>query len=218
MAIKDQALNRFVYYPIPKNASTTIKHWLFAYYKANGVDGFEGDIKRRAHKFFPASKKDGGKIGWFTGRQHHFAVVRDPIKRFISAYRNRVLHQGCLEKNPEAFVAAKLGLKPGLNEFVQRFPEYADLNREIAHHCAPQTAFIGKIFRRLDRVYDISELAILEQDLIRLTGFEQSFLVKQSGGKLIEVEELEETSRAFLQKYLQKDFDMLEDLGLGKPG
>lgn len=212
MAIHDQVSGKFTYYPIPKNASTTIKHWLFDYYKANGVAGFDSDARGRVHKCFPTPQKNGGRIGWLKKRGLHFTVVRDPVRRFISAYRNRVLNRGCLAKNAEMIVAAGLSLTPGLNEFIRNFSEYANLSREVAHHCSPQAEFIGKIYRRIDKIYDISELSLLEQDLIELTRFEQSFAALKSGGKSVEVEELDDASRKFLEVYLCKDFEMMKAL------
>lgn len=213
MPIRDKVADRFTYYPIPKNASTSIKYWLFQYYKSENISGYAGERVKAVHKHFPAPLKDGGKIRKNDLNTFKFAVVREPIKRFISAYKNRVLHHQCLGKVKERIIATNLNLHPGINEFIYHFEKYSEISKEIFHHCTPQYLFIGKIYKDLDKIYEISQIPELQNDLNELTGFDRPFGVRQTGGNQFEIDDLDEHSEQFLQKFLKQDFELREQLG-----
>ena len=59
-----------------------------------------------------------------------FCVIRDPVKRFVSGYTNRILFHRDLAPVP-------------FDEFVSRFEEFRDAEILVAEHFKPQVDFIG---------------------------------------------------------------------------
>ena len=159
--LKDKQL---IYIPIPKNACSTIKHALyeieygkeFDYDWANewGYEDIHDYYKKRNHAFMGKNTLDSNPKTIFT-------VIRDPVKRLISCYRNRVVDLRDLEKSKPALHQRGLPLEPDLNTFVLRLEEYRQANKIIEHHSRPQyeflgngLAYIGKVFplRRMDKL------------------------------------------------------------------
>lgn len=59
-----------------------------------------------------------------------FCIIRDPVKRFVSGYTNRILFHRDLTPVP-------------FDEFVSRFEEFRDAEILVAEHFKPQVDFIG---------------------------------------------------------------------------
>ncbi len=59
-----------------------------------------------------------------------FCIIRDPVKRFVSGYTNRILFHRDLSPLP-------------FDEFVSRFEEFRDAEILVREHFMPQVDFIG---------------------------------------------------------------------------
>ena len=74
-----------------------------------------------------------------------FCVVRDPVERFISAFKNRVLtHDECEEKD--------------FGRFVDNFDYYYETNRSVGIHFRPATDFYGTDRSIYDKVFRLEHL------------------------------------------------------------
>ena len=79
-------------------------------------------------------------------------VKRDPVKRFVSGYTNRVLHHNKLG-----------GMKPSITEFIDRFPYFYSRYSDIETHFKPQVNFFGLDKSIFTHVFDTSEMSLVKE-------------------------------------------------------
>jgi hypothetical protein len=152
-----------IFHPIPKNACSTVKHLLFEMEFGRPFDcdrdgtGQIGQI----HQYYKARKDaraelEGSKelSGMFR-----FAIVRDPVKRLISCYRQKVVDEGTLRTSEQALRTMHLSTDPDLDFFVLNLENYRKGNRNIRDHTLPQAACLGGSLDFFDRLYPIEAFA-----------------------------------------------------------
>jgi len=91
-----------------------------------------------------------------------FTVVRDPIRRLMSVYTNRVADKGDLHNSRKLKKRKVLPLDPDPDTFFQNLARYCRLSSVIRHHVLPTAIFTGRNLNRYDRVFrtdQIDELA-----------------------------------------------------------
>jgi hypothetical protein len=149
---------RVLYFPVPKNAGTSLRACIFEVdngypYRNLLINGHEvqlWELLARPGPFEPTVAPPGvAKI----------AVIRDPWRRLISAYRNRVLHYreaalGAMERHK---VRADLPETPPFRIFVENLAEYRKIP-QIAHHTNPQVHFLGADPLFYDHLFDVAAL------------------------------------------------------------
>lgn len=129
----------------------------------------EGEV----HSLFPSH--------YFEPLKHasvyKFAVIRDPIERFLSAYRHRVLDARELDAEAlkgsdhyTAFRRRQLKPNPTIGELIENLERYRFDVYQIKHHTDPQVLFLGHDPRHFDRVFLFEELPILPTEIERATG------------------------------------------------
>jgi hypothetical protein len=158
------------YVSTPKVASSSIKMMLYE------LD--TGD------KWCDLVDRGGARIGIHRWRGHapntplpslsgyfKFCVVRDPVQRLISAYRNRVVRQRQLHK-VDPLVMSRLGLSPdpSLAEFVGQLASYQEASPDILHHTSKQVRFIGRDLSVYSRVFQFEDFDDLEEEVARIAG------------------------------------------------
>ena len=159
-------------YTSPKVLSTSLKYLAFEVENGRPFDDFViAGRQVHVHNFYPAERfKPVNKSEY----PHVVAFVRDPVKRFVSMFRNRVARKH--QQSAHLWRKAEsLGLPedPSFSEFIARFDDYSALMIEIRHHAAPQIEYLGLDEGFYDRIF--TEKSIPE--------FEK--LVKELGGKEI---------------------------------
>ena len=164
----------FAYAPIPKNACTSIKILLFEIMNDKPFTDYFDNI----HGVFDYKAVDFARFA--TDRDHFkFAIVRDPLDRFVSAYNNRVLfHQELseawlAEKAPDelqALKARRLLFTPDINSFARSLADYIAVSVKIMHHFVPQHLFLQSQPAAFDRIYNIRQLGDLQADFSRRMG------------------------------------------------
>lgn len=200
---------KFGYKNLPKIASTSIKA---AIYQMETGEVFcrekEGmDVHTYMRK---------NKTGDISTCEKRFVVVRDPVERFLSAYKNRVRFHGELS---EPFIRKKFPsyywdvpyFAPGLGQFIDHFEDYFPI-KPIFHHCRPIVDFFGnQTLNQFTHVYKLDELSRFEGDLSELTGKEVVFEHKQTGGKKYFVRDLTKAQIRKLVKFYEADYELLSD-------
>lgn len=203
------AAYRLAYLPIPKVACTSIKDML---YEAEHGSKFAPQTrpdgtKYFIHKLFPALPFEELDMAELADL-HRIAVVRDPIKRLLSAYRNRVVHHRELSNEAVGtrLSEANLPANPDLATFIRYLRRYAKCVRSIGHHTRPQVDFLGRDPSWISRLYRFSELEILAEDVRRLTNSNVSLPWLQKGGPKIKVEDLNPKQIDKLREYYAEDY------------
>jgi hypothetical protein len=182
---------RFVYYPIPKCACTSLKTAIFEHngppkegrYDENiGVHGWHGygtyRWERRRLLLRP----------WLRA----FCIIRDPIDRFVSGYRNRIVHHG------------DLGEVPTINEFALALEEHASANSAVHHHFAPMTEFVGRDPSIFHRIFTLNQLDQIPNYL----GVRLNIPRTQEGGPKLTRSHLSDEALGHLQRYYADDYQI----------
>jgi len=166
------AIDRFqlAYMAVPKAACSTVKAML--------ADADPGIVKpeqhntgnRWYHQTYPTRRFRPDRFAKYDG-YFSFTVVRDPIRRLMSVFTNRVADmkelQNCRRlrnKRPD------LPTDPDPDFFFENFYTYRELSSSIRHHTRESRLFTGPDFDKYDRVYRTDEIDILSADLSQRCG------------------------------------------------
>lgn len=228
---------RIGYQNVPKVATTSIFSYL--YLACHGVEYQGHKINQRkvqsVHNYFRHRLEESLVLAnskqVLQGYEDYFsfAITRDPVKRFISMYSNRVVHYR--ELSAETKHAAKLierGLEfdPQINLLVQNLEGYMECQPSIFHHARPQMDFLGPDLSVYNRIVDISEVnGIINEirEFWRKEGMSelcnrtpQDPGRKQTGGPKLELYELLPESFEKLLEYYSEDYKNLPTVSLSE--
>jgi len=134
------------------------------------------------------------------------AVVRDPIRRFLSGYSNRVLHYRELSEEKAGERLKELGLRPDpdLPLFVENFQKYCKASRWIGHHFSKQQTYLGKNKRYYNHIFQLEKIGELAEFLNAKLNVNATFPRLQTGGQKIDFSDLPLDLRS-------KVFDIVSD-------
>jgi len=196
------------YQHIPKVACTSIKYAL--YQLRTGKEFSEEKAEKNIHDYFWNEHKDISEANF------RFIVLRDPIKRFLSAYSNRVTHhkelsKEFLEKKPAGKLLLskkEIPINPSLHDFIKYFKEYQTIPT-INHHTKPIIEFGIKDLDFFTHIYKMEELARLESDILKHYNTDFKLPRLQTGGIKFKVSDLNEDEMEFLLDYYKEDYRLL---------
>lgn len=197
----------FLYAPIQKVACSSIKSSLVEHFCAMQNGGALRPKHKFVHKYFASQPKF-----WITldalekCKLFKFCVVRDPVDRFVSGYRNRIfdnedLIAGQTRKTPEG----ELPNFPDIEFFATHLGEYCAANARIDWHFRPQLQIIVEP-TAFDRVYDISEIENLYADLKDKCGVSLT-LQNQNASRTPEPTQLSPTAKKAVMDFYGGDYD-----------
>lgn len=206
MSIYSAALN-IRYYPVPKVACTSVKQLLHAL--DHGTPHSGGSI----HNIYGTPAFGREQPAREPG-ELRIALVRDPIRRFVSAYRNRIHGH----KEAAHWKLRKLGLPtdlkpfPELNEFVRELEDYQTRVPSLEHHTLPMVHFLGRDPGFYDHIFRMEEVPALEALLSERAGRQVTLPVTQTGGPQLGTDALGEEELGRLRDYYRADYAFLEAL------
>ncbi|MGB3512824.1 MAG: tetratricopeptide repeat protein, partial [Microcoleaceae cyanobacterium] len=148
------------YLPIPKCASTTLK---YIFYPLKFHQEYLEPIEKIHQFWYPHTNVCQNLQN--LDNYFKFTIIRDPIKRFLSCYKNLVLHHKSLWLKAVKGKAKNAGLKcePDINYFVENLENYFEISDAINHHALPQSQYIGKDLNIYDLICPIENLENLRQ-------------------------------------------------------
>lgn len=199
------------YQPIPKVACTSIKEVFFRAATGLPFSPALAEGANHVHRYFDLRMRDVSAAGF------RFVVVRDPIKRLLSAFSNRVLHHKELSRNyverlnlNPALELESFAFDPSLAQFVERFQTYRQIPT-IDHHFRPISEFSAPL-KAFDKVYPFEALDDLVADLQQRTGVQMSLPHSQRGGPKLQVKDLPPKVFDKLVDIFAADYAMLDGL------
>lgn len=198
------------YQAIPKVACTSIKDALFTLVTAEQPVRTNLAGSQNVHTYFGARASDMG------GAKFKFVVLRDPIKRFLSGFNNRVVQYRELS---EAYLRSQnlqavLDLDgfvpdPTLAQFVDRIELYMRVPT-IHHHFRPVSEIISPL-AAFDKVYPFEELPQMCRDIARLAQRPFSLPHAQRTAAKHTTKNLSSTLRDRLLSLCASDYELMRD-------
>ena len=199
---------KLVYYPVAKNANSSAKLFFLKHLKIDKNYYFLSD-KVPEYKINQDSKyknldKKYNLINFlpsYTPFQkvdvdEKCCIVRDPLKRFISAYKNRVLfHKDVGFQNLN------------INEIIEKMENNSFDNR----HFLPQTYWLGNNLKYFTIVSNISNIEIFINGVNNFFQNKVEFPRIQTGGNVENIE-LNNNQITKLKKIYSSDYDLIGDL------
>ncbi|MTH80214.1 sulfotransferase family 2 domain-containing protein [Paracoccus aestuariivivens] len=138
------------YTAIPKNACTSMKCF---FYHINTGDDFAEVSPKKKMGYQGIHHVDGYRMGKFNPAAYdnnkdkeHAAIIRDPLDRFKSAFKNRLFQFNDIRSRPQATEkSAELGLndQPTFAYFIDRLEDYLRASNVIRFHLRPAHFFLG---------------------------------------------------------------------------
>lgn len=202
------AEHKLSYVPVPKVACTSLKAMFFEIENGFAFQPFSTSGRKWwIHDFFrsiPFSDQPTEKMADHV----RMAVVRDPVKRLLSCYGNRVVHHQELSKHKafKQLSEADLPFSPDLSTFVRLLPRYYAAVRSIRHHAMPMVDYLGRDPQFYTHLYRIEETADMARDVERITGKKATLAHRQNGGPKIGVDALSEEEIALLKDFYAEDY------------
>ena len=152
------------YFSVPKVACTSIK--MMMYELETGVPARDDIAAGRMGVIHDAVKSlpYGQYVKRDLDGHATFAVVRDPVSRIESCYRDKVLGEKMMHLllDREAFERLGLEERPSFADFVARLEDYRAASGLIRHHSQPLPMFLGlkpAFFDALFGMHRLGELA-----------------------------------------------------------
>ena len=196
---------------LPKCGSTSVLKML--YELENGVPLVAPEFKGRIHRW--GRKKKSAPMSKVSRR---IVIIRDPVKRFLSAYTNRVNAKKQLSKsfvketNPLVF-SEITHFNPTFEQFVDEFELYRKV-RPIYHHTKPICDFIKPW--SLDYFTDVipmEQLSMIEGVISNIFNCDAVLGRHQvtAAGKKIHLSDISEKQLYKILDFYSEDYKFLSD-------
>ncbi len=213
---------KLLYVSIPKCACTSLKNCMF--YLENNFDykTFKNNGKNfDIHKLYPSMYFDNlinklekqYKINEFT----KICLIRDPIKRFISAYTNRVNHHK--ELSPKRIQECDLDpdmANPNFIKFVRHYHLYRNV-KSIKHHTDSMYKFIGEDPNFYDKIFNLNNINQISEFLKNKFDIDYTIPKLQTGGggadsiDINAIKEKRPNIYSKLEQFTSKDYDLFSN-------
>lgn len=202
---------KIAYMAVPKAACSSVKAALAAIDPNQPGNDPGAYGQKQVHSIYPTQRFRMHR--WERVNSYfRFTVVRDPLKRLLAVYTNRVVALGelhnCRNINRGRF---NLPADPDPDFFFQNLAQYIAASSSIKHHALPTVVFTGADLGRYSRVYRTDEIALLEQDLsghmdqqVRVPHF-------NSSEKRLTLDDLKPETHRALAARLNSEYRHLED-------
>lgn len=182
----------FVYFPVPKVGCTALKLAIMEHNDPLKYARAEQDVERvhgwRGYRTPPWAWE------WRTyvrpSSMRAFCVIRDPIDRFVSGYRNRIAHW------------RDLGEVPDINVFALRLAEHCTGDNHIRHHFMPMVEFTGRDPSFYERVFLLDEIGLVPG----YVGVPLTISRAQEGGPKMARSDLSPEALAHLKDFYAEDY------------
>lgn len=206
MVIKVDSWN-LIYCAVPKAGCSSVKAMLADIDPEVTLPPPEERTNRTYHEIYPTTKFRPRVF--HAGEAYRFTMVRDPIKRLMSVFTNRVVEKRELHNSRRLKRRQVLPLDPDPDTFFQNLTRYAQLSSSIKHHAAPISRYTGPDLAAFDRIYRTDEMPDLAGFLSGRSGITVTAARANSSGAKLEFDSLTPETRDMLRQHLQPEYDYL---------
>lgn len=199
------------YVSAPKCGSSTLKNWFFEVENGFRFRSFVANGRRRyihgaAYPAQPFKQLDKLR----AGRNWCFAIVRDPVARLLSHWRNQVVQARVLDgvALTDRDRDAGLTAEPGFKDFLRNLDRYRELSQNVRHHTQKLVHFLGRDAGFYDALYDISDLPRAVEELTRrITGAPVLQSTNVTGSATL-LSEVDQEDRRLIRERYAADYDL----------
>lgn len=201
---------RLAYMAVPKAACSSIKAALAALDPTQAQDDPDAFGQKQVHSLYPTQRFRMHRWQHVEGH-FRFTVVRDPLKRLLAVYTNRVVALRELH-NCRKIKRGRVNLPadPDPDYFFQNLSPYIAVSSSIKHHALPTVVFTGADLRRYSRVYRTDEIGLLEQDLSHHVCADVHVPHFNSSGAKLTLDDLKPETHRVLAARLDSEYRHLE--------
>lgn len=199
---------RIAYMAVPKAGCSSVKTTLARIDPA--VDAARLTDVTAVHGVYPTARFRPHR--WAALSDHfRFTVVRDPVRRLLSVYTDRVLQKGDLRhsRKMQRGVFPDLPVEPDPDTFFCRLGDYMAASSSIKHHAISAWLFTGRDLSAYDRVYRTDEMDVLARDLSRRTGMALSMPRRNASAARLSLSDLSQTARRAIEAHTAADYEIL---------
>lgn len=204
--------HRLTYISVPKVACTSLKSYFYEIengkpFEPYRVDGTLFTIHKHAKSVRFSSIEPQKMVG-----HRRIAVVRDPWRRVLSCYADKVVHGGALDSVVFSSEQKKIGMvaNPSLDNFVDFLEGYCAVSSMIRHHARPLSFYLGENPGFYDRVFALQELpkmiAYVERIIPRAP--ELRHLNRRTAEKIAPTQEQINRNRPLVESAYREDLEL----------
>jgi len=199
------------FFNVPKCASSTLRHFFFEVengfvFRSFTLNGKKFGLNTLYGALpFEQAKEAVSEDSWTA------TLVRDPMERVVSCYRNRVVAHKVLEKAaPSKLVERGLSATPDLANFIERLEDYQAVSFPVLHHSRKLSHFLGDDPSFYHKIYGIDALkSKLAEDVRKRTKRKVPDLGwLQTAGPDMDVSSLTSQQKHSLKKMFEQDYDL----------
>ncbi len=202
--------HRLTYVAVPKVACTSVKHSFFEVENGRPHDDFVANGRYfHIHQIYPTRSFPDLPHDRISGHIR-LALVRDPVRRLLSCYGDRVIYNRELSEQKAGPALAKAGLpaNPSLGVFIDRLADYARAVPSIAHHAAPHVSFLGDDPGYFAEIHPMCRLADFAQSVARHLGRPFRLEHHQIHGPKLPPSVLSSAQVAAIRRHYEADYDI----------
>ena len=204
--VRSSHKHKIAYFPIPKCACTSVSQLLYQVINDRVYVNDDNSKFTGIHEYFHDMSSEIS-LEKYTD-YFKFTVVRDPIERFVSGYRNRIMHHGDVDILLQSMDKTE---RPKINQFAMNLEEYILRSLAVENHFQPAHYRLGKDLSKFDKVFPIEELKKIPNLVSEMTGRDISLPHAQAGEHKFTIHDLSKESLEFLIQFYQDDYKLLAD-------
>lgn len=142
-----------------------------------------------------------------SGAGIRVALVRDPVRRFTSFYKNRILFKGAADVHQfDRLANQQMRSTPTPSYLIKNLDDYRKLVPTIDHHAARQVEFLGRDLSYYDYVFAANSVPAFEAFMSGLAGHDVRLPHQQvSGSKDVSLPWL---TRRTVKRYYGEDYEV----------
>lgn len=204
--------HRIAYMALPKAGCSSVKAALARLDPAVTLPP-ESEIDLMTwHAVYPTARFRPHRWKQFGPDWWRFCVVRDPARRLMSCYTDRVVDKRDLH-NSRKLRRGRIDLPrdPDPDFFFQNLRAYAEASSSIKHHCLGAWLFLGPKPLAYDRIYKTEELGRLAADLSDRTGQPVAMPRENRSSLALRLDDLAPATRDALRPFLAREYAYLSE-------